>query len=160
MAVKVMVRTIVECVSEITRIPVEEFYADNRRRHVSSARFAVFAVSTEYGHSLKDIGRQLGNRDHTSVMHGVRQSKVYEIERPGFRLLITALRKYVAKIADSAAVKVTPVSRDMVDSMMRDEPAVDERTQKEKFTYRGMVRGSERLAQALISQGGYKEVVR
>lgn len=160
MTVKVLVRTIVECVSEITRIPVEEFYADNRRRYVSSARFAVFAVCTEYGHGLKEIGRQLGNRDHTSVLHGVRKAKLYEVERPGFRLLITALRKYVAKIADSPAIKVSPVSEDVVDKLMKAEPVRDERTQKEKFVYKGMIRGSERLAQAINNQGGYREMVR
>jgi hypothetical protein len=43
------------------------------QRQFAYPRFAVCALSHEAGHSMPAIGARLGNRDHTSILHGIRR---------------------------------------------------------------------------------------
>ena len=40
---------------------------------VSDARFILYAVLAFHGYSYQEIGRVIGNRDRTSVLHGINQ---------------------------------------------------------------------------------------
>ncbi len=42
---------------------------------VSDARFILFAVMAENGYEYREIGRAIGKRDRTTVLHGVTQLK-------------------------------------------------------------------------------------
>lgn len=64
------------------------------RRNTSAvrARWAVAWAAfkgTEY--SYPRIGRELGGRDHTTIMHGVRQAEALRLSDPVFRALCDAL---------------------------------------------------------------------
>jgi hypothetical protein len=74
-----------EWISATTRIKTEVIKAhsdvtlrdlDSRRRaaHVVLARhIAMYLIKTMTGKSLPEIGRRLGDRDHTTVLHGIRK---------------------------------------------------------------------------------------
>lgn len=49
--------------------------SDNRARHLTHARWAVMLALWNAGWSTMRIGREIGNRDHTTVMHGLKQAR-------------------------------------------------------------------------------------
>ncbi|TPQ53059.1 hypothetical protein C2U72_00090 [Prosthecomicrobium hirschii] len=68
----VTVATIVECVSEVTGIPVADILSHNTAREIVRARHVALWLSkqrTDY--TLPRIGRSLGGRDHSTVLNAV-----------------------------------------------------------------------------------------
>lgn len=64
---------IVKDVSARHGIPVREVLGNSRKRPVVLARQEVmYLARLETKHSLPVIGRHLGGRDHTTVLHGIR----------------------------------------------------------------------------------------
>jgi chromosomal replication initiation ATPase DnaA len=64
---------ILEIVSEVANEPIEKIVSKSRKREVTYPRFAIMKLSREYTKDgLIKIGRLLGGRDHTSVLHGIR----------------------------------------------------------------------------------------
>ena len=54
-----------------------------RLRHIVTARWlAMLIVRQRLGNSLPRIGRAFGGRDHTAVMHGIRQAAEW-VSEPG-----------------------------------------------------------------------------
>ena len=153
---KVAVHSVVQCASNITRIPVEEFYLDNRRRYVAFARFAVFAVCSEQGHGMNEIARRMNGRDHTSIIHGVRRAEEFERTKAPFRLLMAALREGVARIGNAPRPRLVPAPRQIVEKMTRPAPAPHNKTGEELQAERNMIYGSRNLAIAVMSAGGYR----
>lgn len=43
--------------------------------------------------SLPEIGRRLGNRDHTTILHGIRRAEAWIAENPEIRAKVAAIRK-------------------------------------------------------------------
>lgn len=84
-----------------TRIPYKAFIAacarsfyidvarvtSNRRdRKTCQARFACATlIKIHRGASMPEIGRRLGGRDHTTILHGLRKAKVLMVSDPVFR---------------------------------------------------------------------------
>lgn len=65
---------IVEAVSRAYGIPVKEIVSRARSRHIVIARqHAVWLLRKETGLSLPQIGRALGDRDHTTMIHGIKR---------------------------------------------------------------------------------------
>ena len=66
----------------------------SRRREISLPRqVAMFLMREESGSSLVDIGRTLGGRDHTTILHGIEKVE-HELERdPELRARVTAIRE-------------------------------------------------------------------
>lgn len=59
------------------KISLPEIRGNQRSREVVAARFeAYYRLSTETKFSLPQIGRLLGGKDHTSVLHGIRKYKL------------------------------------------------------------------------------------
>lgn len=77
-AQKVMVvRSMAEIVAEVVakhHITGAQIMGEGRARNVVTARHEAFWLCTQFtGCSLQQIGRFFGNRDHTTVLHGVRR---------------------------------------------------------------------------------------
>lgn len=73
------VRDIAHAVSFITGVSVTEIYSHRRAACIIEARHVCMWIARNFTlMSLPQIGRALGKRDHTSVLHAVRkiQSKV------------------------------------------------------------------------------------
>lgn len=68
----ITVATIVECVSEVTGIPVADILSHNTAREMVRARhIALWLSKQRTDYTLPRIGRSLGGRDHTTVMNAV-----------------------------------------------------------------------------------------
>lgn len=65
------VEKIVAEVAEATGITPRQIYSTSRKAHVARARQIVMYEARKRGLSLAQIGHAM-NRDHTTVMHGVR----------------------------------------------------------------------------------------
>lgn len=67
-------RRIVEQVAASHRVRVSDIMGQTRAKKVSAARFEVYwRMKEELGFSLTAIGHRIGERDHTSVLHGIKQ---------------------------------------------------------------------------------------
>lgn len=66
------VADILSLVSHLSGLPVTEILSDRRCTSTVKARHIVAWLARRFTHrSLKEIGRQLGKRDHTTLMHGL-----------------------------------------------------------------------------------------
>lgn len=69
-------RSIMEWVSEETGVPVAAIMSERRNQEVCLARFKFcYLVQREKQFSLPRIGKLLGGRDHTTVLHAVNRAK-------------------------------------------------------------------------------------
>lgn len=89
---RALIARLVDRAAESTDIPKAELVGLSRQRDAAWTRFAIMAVAREHGKPYAQIGRVLGDRDHTSVIHGI--ARAYEIEAtdPDFAELMRLLR--------------------------------------------------------------------
>ena len=74
--VRVTMREIIADIAGLYGFTVEELTGPGRTKGVSNARqHAMYLMAQQQHLSLPQIGRFLGNRDHTTVLHGVRAHK-------------------------------------------------------------------------------------
>lgn len=52
-------------------LDVEELVGRSHMRHICKARFALYKALHLRGGSYSAIGRAIGGRDHTTIMHGI-----------------------------------------------------------------------------------------
>ena len=72
-----MAETLIQEASEATGISIPRLKGGERSKRIATARFAIMWTLREYsGLSLPQIGRALGDRDHTTVMHACRRARV------------------------------------------------------------------------------------
>ena len=84
-------RLLVEA-SAATGISIPRLKGGERSKAVCMPRFAIFWLLREYsGLSLPQIGRALGDRDHTTVMHACRRAKALRVTDPEFLALCDRL---------------------------------------------------------------------
>lgn len=67
-------RRIVLAIAEAAQMPVAELAGSGRYWRQYRARFVAMVLMREQGYSMSQIGRALGNRDHTTVHHGLRRA--------------------------------------------------------------------------------------
>lgn len=68
------IRRMLSMVSFVTGVLQIEMRSERRSAPVSKARQILFYICKSYTlHSLPEIGRRIGDKDHTSVLHGVRR---------------------------------------------------------------------------------------
>lgn len=71
---RMLIARIQAVVADFFRIPEEEMVSQRRSRYVARPRQVAMYLSRELTpKSLPDIGRFFGGRDHTTVMHAIRQ---------------------------------------------------------------------------------------
>ena len=65
------VHTVIEAVSKVTSIPRHVLCSHRRLRYLLPARMAIYYISYKHtDKSFPQIGRAVGGRDHTTVLHG------------------------------------------------------------------------------------------
>ena len=70
---EISVHNIKELVAEHFEVPVEKLQSKTRKREVVMARQLSMYLAKNYTNSsLKNIGRNFGNRDHSTVIHSVK----------------------------------------------------------------------------------------
>ncbi len=75
-----------------TRIEPAEIRGPARERNITHVRFAIMSVARSRGLSTPQIGRALGDRDHTTILHGLKRAKQLSAT-PEFRALLTSLEE-------------------------------------------------------------------
>lgn len=88
-----------ELIEQHTKVSREQFLSPSRSRAIVRARWIAMSGLREYGLSMPNIARRLGLKDHTTVMHGLRQAdRVFLIE-PRFAQahdrVLTMARKFI-----------------------------------------------------------------
>ena len=74
-------RKILMEVADKHNMPVTAFRSPSRKvPFVNLRREACYRLSLELGFSLSQIGRLMGNQDHTTVLHSIRQHKKILVE--------------------------------------------------------------------------------
>lgn len=82
-------------------ISLSDMSSDKRGRRIARPRqVAMFLSSQLTGSSLPQIGRQFGNRDHTTVMHALRRIDSLMAEDDEFRHQVDGLRRSIQKFRD------------------------------------------------------------
>lgn len=67
------IQSIVQRICRATKVKPQHIFSPTRARHVVFARQAIcYWARRLSGLSLPQIGDELGNRDHTTILHGVR----------------------------------------------------------------------------------------
>jgi hypothetical protein len=102
-----------------------------RCRELALPRFAFYlVVRQQLGLSLPSIGRFMGKRDHTTVMHGIERARDLIDRDAEFAEKVEALRKSVQEM--------------MADNLLTPAPAVHERLSRRVGRY--VLQSLERLA--------------
>lgn len=84
-----MSRAVLIIVSNLTGITVDQIKSPRRNKSICRARHAAMWLLTRYGGlSLPEVGRRMGGRDHSTVLHG--RDKV-EANRQDFEPLLSTV---------------------------------------------------------------------
>lgn len=84
---------IVSIVADLAQITVAEMIGDRRSQHLARPRqIAMLIASEETTASLPTIGSCLGNRDHTTVLHGIRRARQMLASDPAMAALYRAAK--------------------------------------------------------------------
>jgi chromosomal replication initiator protein len=91
-------RTLVDRVASDTGVQRAVLVGPGRSAAVVRARFAiVWLARTALDASLSDIGRQLGGRDHTTILHAERRAAALRTSDPAFRDLTDRLHAAISE---------------------------------------------------------------
>ena len=82
-------------------VTVDDLRGPCRKQALCRARFAAYAALRERGASFAQIGRWLGDRDHTTVMHGADRAEYLMSRDELYRDMVEYLADY--KPAQKAA---------------------------------------------------------
>jgi hypothetical protein len=86
------VAEIQQAVSEHYHLPIEEMTSARRAREVARPRQVAMYLSKQLTpRSLPEIGRRFGWRDHTTVMHAIKQVEKLAAADPEFRENVIAI---------------------------------------------------------------------
>ena len=89
--------TLAQITTQVARyfdIPTADLRGRSRRRAVATARSVTMYLARETGqYSLQTIGKYLGNRDHTTVLHSCRKVVSLLAEDPAVRQAVCDLRQ-------------------------------------------------------------------
>ena len=70
------IENIQKVVADFYKIKVADMYSDRRPANIAKPRqIAMYLARTLTAHSLPEIGKNFGGRDHATVMHAVRKIK-------------------------------------------------------------------------------------
>lgn len=93
--VKIVWHEVLDLVCYHTGLDHRAIFAHRREKWIVHARFLLWALAKNHCHHLSfpQIGRRSGNRDHTTVLHGVRQGVLL----PGYAILDQKLKELYAE---------------------------------------------------------------
>ena len=134
----------------VTGASVGGICGPSRRRDICRVRWAVVCALRGTGLSFSRIGRRLGNRDHSTMMHAEREGRALMARDAAFRVLVEDLGHAARGQGSQALAPVCWVPPAVTPSFRERSIAefdVDEREEIERR--RAMARGSVALAAAI-----------
>lgn len=88
------VTDVIDAVASNFGVSHQDLTGRSRRREISLPRqVAMYLMREESGTSLVDIGRTLGGRDHTTILHGIEKVEHDLGTNPELRARVTAIRE-------------------------------------------------------------------
>lgn len=101
---KMNMETVIVNTIETLGVTREQFESKSRKRFIVEARqIAMYLVRTHCKkYSLADIGLRMGNKDHATVLHGVRVMTGYMDERFGD----AAIKEKIQLVSDSLQISL------------------------------------------------------
>lgn len=88
-----MYERILEAAARVFDVPREELSGRGRAHHISQARqAAAYALHTWSPLSLAEVGKLLGGRDHTTILHAVAAAERRAVGDADYALRLSALR--------------------------------------------------------------------
>jgi chromosomal replication initiator protein len=88
---------IIDAVAEYFGLPPQRLAGQARDRHLVHARhIAMYLLRTDGARPLTEIGKMLGKRDHTTVMHGTEKIERALVTDPELRGELAAIRAQLA----------------------------------------------------------------
>lgn len=93
--VKIIWEEVLDLVCHHTGYDQRSIFAQRREKPLVHARFLLWALAKNHCHhlSLPQIGKRSGNRDHTTILHGVRQG----VHLPRYAMLDQKLKELYAE---------------------------------------------------------------
>ena len=92
-----MPSVILDAVGQVTNIPVDALTSKRREKQVAYARHLAMYLLRDLAHqSYAQIGRLLGGRDHTTVLHGFRRIEKLLEDDPDVRRDLMEIRAAIA----------------------------------------------------------------
>lgn len=96
------VKAVVDMAAEMWGVASRDITGPLRHQALVEPRFAVYWVARQaLPMSLPQIGRAVGSRDHTTVMHGIRQADRMRARSWEFRRLTDAMVKAMEEEAEA-----------------------------------------------------------
>jgi len=125
-------RQLRDAVAEAFGVGVLDLIGRSRRAHLVEARNAAcWVIRAKYGISYPHLGRLMGGRDHSTVIHG-RDNAIRQRERDAaYRATTDALLQWVP---DATPARVNPV---LVDRFMRPSPPPGPAVSRHEAVQRG-----------------------
>lgn len=96
-------RALIRLAAELTHRTPAEIIGKGKHRPVVHIRWAIINALRKQGKSLPEIGRVMGNRDHTTILHALVQTADRRKVDDHLDALCNVLAKH-AGVADSAGV--------------------------------------------------------
>lgn len=89
-------RLALKLAAEAFGVRSSQIAGQRRSSHLYRARAAVMWCARQTGLSYPIIARALGNRDHTTIMHGVQRAEGWRQSDPSFRAVTDDILKRIA----------------------------------------------------------------
>ncbi|HWO93539.1 MAG TPA: chromosomal replication initiator protein DnaA [Dehalococcoidia bacterium] len=88
----------IDAVALYYRVSSDDLRGQGRQKHLALARHVAMYLMREYGKlPLSEIGRHLGKRDHTTVLHGVSKVSASVVRDASLRRDILAIRESLSR---------------------------------------------------------------
>jgi hypothetical protein len=111
---RIRIIEIIRYASEVTRVEQDKIIGQSRKAFYVNIRNAIALVAHEQGWSYPAIGRVIGGRHHTTILHGVRRAAAMMKGDREFAELVKILRKTKSEFAaqdGTAPVYFMPVKK-------------------------------------------------
>ena len=96
----VLLAKIKSATAEAFGVTVMDIESNRRQAHIMRPRQAYYWLATKLTHhSYAAIARMCGNRDHTTVMHGVKVAEVWRERDEAYRNILDTLMKRLERAA-------------------------------------------------------------
>lgn len=76
---------------QLSGVPEGTLVGNGRGGELPRLRWAAMVALRHAGFSTPQIGKMLGGRDHTTVMHGLKQADIHRLKTPGYDEFCRAL---------------------------------------------------------------------
>jgi hypothetical protein len=154
------VADIIRVAAQMSHISEDKITGPDRHRSIVRVRQACYVVARRSGHSYPQIGRLIGGRDHSSVLHGIDTAAAIAERDDEYSAFIDALdyqslnvvpfAPVPAAVANAVPDKVEPEAHSpFLAPVDDDDPEIPEELDGAHRFHASIALGSIKLAEAL-----------